>query len=379
MKFVDEFRGAKPARSLASAIKAAARADARYQFMEFCGGHTHTIFRYGIPELLPDQIRLIHGPGCPVCVLPTGRLDMALRLAKEKPVSLASYGDMLRVPGSGGESLLRAKASGADVRMVYSPLDALALAAGNPAKEVVFLAIGFETTAPATAAAVLRAKALGLDNFSVLCNHLLTPSAVSSILESTRIRGMAPVRIDGFIGPGHVAAVIGTRPFEFFSVEYQKPVVVAGFEPLDLLSAILALVRQVNEGRFEVENAYARAASRDGNETAKRWVAEVFELRRSFEWRSLGDIPYSALRLKSGYAEFDAELRYGIKETRAPEPEGCLCGEVLRGVSVPTDCPLFAGTCTPESPVGSCMVSQEGTCAAYYRFKAGPRAGSERP
>ncbi|MEI8394323.1 MAG: hydrogenase formation protein HypD [Rhodospirillaceae bacterium] len=368
MKYIDEFRDPRLAEKLAAAIAAEARPERRYHLMEFCGGHTHAISRYGIPDLLPSMVRMIHGPGCPVCVLPIGRIDDAVAIARHPGVILCSYGDVLRVPGSGQVSLLKAKAEGADVRMVYSTTDALRLAEANPDRQVVFFAIGFETTTPPTAVAIREAKARGLANFSVFCNHVLTPAAIQNILESPEVRELGTVPLDGFIGPAHVSTVIGSRPYEFFAEEYRKPVVVAGFEPLDVMQAILMLVRQLNEGRCEVENQFTRAVSRDGNAKAQALVAEVFELRRAFEWRGLGVVPYSALRLKDSFAEFDAERRFKIPGGSVPDHKGCACGAILRGLKRPLDCKLFATVCTPENPMGSCMVSAEGACAAYYSY-----------
>jgi hydrogenase expression/formation protein HypD len=368
MKYVDEFRDADKAKAIAARIKAEARQNRQYHFMEFCGGHTYTIFRFGIDGVLPEQIRMVHGPGCPVCVLPIGRLDMVIQLVREHNVILCSYGDMLRVPGSKRTSLLHVKAEGADIRMVYSCLNAVKIAQENPDREVVFFAIGFETTTPPTAIAIKQAEQLGLKNFSVFCNHVLTPSAIQNILESREVRELGTIPLDGFIGPGHVSAVIGSQPYEFFAEEYQKPVVIAGFELMDLLQAILMLVRQVNEGRYEVENAYPRVVSREGNVVAKQLVAEMFELRRVFEWRGLGQVPYSALRLKKNYAAFDAEQRFNMSPISSPDHRACECGAVLRGLKKPTDCKLFATACTPENPIGSCMVSSEGACAAYYKY-----------
>ncbi len=373
MKFLDEFRDGGLAQTLATKIAAQAEPERRYHIMEFCGGHTHAIFRYGVQDLLPENVRLVHGPGCPVCVLPVGRVDNAVELAQEKGVILCTYGDLLRVPGSRGISLLRAKAEGADVRMIYSSLDALRIAQENPEREVVFFAIGFETTTPPTAIALKQAQALGLTNFSVFCNHVLTPAAITNILESPEVREFGTIRLDGFIGPAHVSAVIGSRPFEFFAEEYRKPVVIAGFEPLDVMQAVLMLIRQLNDGRAEVENEYTRVVTREGNQKAQALVAEVFELRPSFEWRGLGSVPYSALRIKSEFAEFDAEKRFDVTLYQGKESKACECGAILRGVKSPTDCKLFGTACTPETPMGSCMVSSEGACAAYYsygRFRA---------
>jgi hydrogenase expression/formation protein HypD len=336
--------------------------------MEFCGGHTHAISRYGLEDLLPDNVRMTHGPGCPVCVLPVGRIDAAIRLAERPEVTLCTYGDLMRVPGSRGTSLLRAKAAGADIRMVYSTVDAVRIAEAEPEREVVFFAIGFETTTPPTALAIRLAVERRLANFTVFCNHVLTPSAIQNILESPDVRELGRVRIDGFIGPAHVSTVIGTQPYEFFAEEFEKPVVVAGFEPLDVMQAILMLIRQVNEGRHRVENQYMRAVKREGNAKAKAEVAEIFELRKSFEWRGLGLVPYSGLRLKEAYANYDAERRFGIEYIPARDNPACECGAILRGVKKPTDCKLFGTVCTPETPMGSCMVSAEGACAAHWTY-----------
>ena len=362
MKFIDEFRDGDLARHLAASIAGEAHPDRSYQLMEFCGGHTHAISRYGLTDLLPPAVHMIHGPGCPVCVLPIGRIDQAIRLALEQRVMLCSYGDCLRVPASGGLSLQQAKAQGADVRMVYSVSDALQLAQRNPQHDIVFLAIGFETTTPPTAVAIRQADALGLKNFSVLCNHVLTPAAMRAILA---IDGM---RLDGFVGPAHVSTVIGSRPYETFAADYGKPVVIAGFEPLDVLQAILMLLRQINGDRAEVENEFTRAVTREGNGKAQALVAAVFELRESFEWRGLGTISHSALKLRDAYARFDAETRYGVDYRAVADRPGCECAAILRGEKQPRDCRIFATACTPDNPVGSCMVSPEGACAAHYTY-----------
>ena len=368
MKYVDEFRQRGLADKLAAAIADEADPAREYRLMEFCGGHTHAIFRYGIQDLMPANLTFVHGPGCPVCVLPMGRIDGAIKLAVEDGVILCIYGDLLRVPGSGRTSLMKIKASGGDVRMVYSTSDALRIARDNPDRQVVFFAIGFETTTPATAVAIRQAEAGSLDNFSVFCNHVLTPAAIQNILEAPDVREIGAVRIDGFFGPSHVSSVIGSQPYEFFAEEYQKPVVIAGFEPLDVMQSALMLVKQINEGRHEVENQYTRVVTRDGNVKAQRLVAEVFELRREFEWRGLGRVPYSALRLKPAYAAFDAERRFAVPDRAAKDVKGCECPAILRGAAKPTDCKLFGTACTPDNPMGSCMVSSEGACAAYYSY-----------
>ncbi len=368
MKYIDEFRDGEVAQRIAAVIRAEADPARRYHFMEFCGGHTHAISRYGVSDLLPDNVKMIHGPGCPVCVLPIGRVDQAIRLALEQGVTLCTYGDCLRVPASNGLSLMKAKARGGDIRMVYSSADAVALAQRNPDKQVVFFAIGFETTTPPSAVAIKQAAALGLKNFSVLCCHVLTPSAISSILESPEVRQWGTVPLDGFIGPAHVSTIIGSRPYEFFAEEYRKPVVIAGFEPLDVMQAIRMLIRQVNEGRAEVENEFSRAVDREGNLKAQQLVAEVFEMRKNFEWRGLNVLPYSALRIRGTFAEFDAEKRFPLGYASVPDHRACECGAILRGVKRPQDCKIFGTVCTPENPVGSCMVSSEGACAAHYTY-----------
>lgn len=368
MKYIDEFRDGEVAKGLAEAIRREANPARSYHFMEFCGGHTHAISRYGVSDLLPANVKMIHGPGCPVCVLPIGRVDQAIRLALEQGVTLCTYGDCLRVPASDSLSLLKAKARGGDIRMVYSSADAVTLAQKNPDKQVVFFAIGFETTTPPTAVAIKQAAALDLKNFSVLCCHVLTPSAISSILESPEVRQWGTVPLDGFIGPAHVSTIIGSRPYEFFAEEYRKPVVIAGFEPLDVMQAIRMLVHQVNEGRAEVENEFSRAVDRDGNKKAQALVAEVFEMRKNFEWRGLNVLPYSALRIRSQFAEFDAEKRFPLGYQSVADHKACECGAILRGVKRPQDCKIFGTVCTPENPVGSCMVSSEGACAAHYTY-----------
>lgn len=368
MKYIDEFRDGDLARQIGARIAAEAHLDRSYSFMEFCGGHTHAISRYGVLELLPPNVRMIHGPGCPVCVLPIGRIDLAIRLALERGAIVCTYGDTMRVPASDSLSLIKAKARGGDIRMVYSAADAMALARANPQREVVFFAIGFETTTPPTALAIRDAAREGLANFSVLCCHVLTPSAITHILESPEVRQLGTVPIDGFIGPAHVSIVIGSAPYEHFAEEYRKPVVIAGFEPLDVMQAILMLVRQVNEGRAHVENEFTRAVTPEGNLKAQALVSEVFELRPSFEWRGLGEVPYSALKIREAFAAFDAERRFDLSYTPVADNKACECGAILRGVKKPTDCKIFGTVCTPENPVGSCMVSSEGACAAHYTY-----------
>ncbi|GJL74319.1 hydrogenase formation protein HypD [Nitrosomonas sp.] len=368
MKYIDAFRDGTLAKKIARNIAAETNPHREYYLMEFCGGHTHAISRYGIVDLLPDNIHMIHGPGCPVCVLPMGKLENMIQLAQTPGLILCSYGDMLRIPTAGGSSLLKIKARGADIRMIYSSADALKIAQQNPQRQVVFLAIGFETTTPPTAVVIKQAQALGLTNFTVFCNHVLTPSAISHILQSPELRQLGLVQLDGFIGPAHVSTVIGSKPYHYFAEEFQKPVVIAGFEPLDVMQAILMLIRQLNAGRAEVENEFTRAVLPNGNLKAQLLVAEVFELRRSYEWRGLGLVPYSALRIKSSFAYFDAEQRFEIPMLSIADNKACECGAILRGVKHPRDCKIFGTVCTPENPVGSCMVSSEGACAAYYRY-----------
>lgn len=375
MKFIEEYRDGELAQRIASSIRAEADPHRAYHFMEFCGGHTHAISRYGIADLLPENVHMVHGPGCPVCVLPIGRIDQAIRLVLEHNVTLCTYGDCLRVPASDGLSLMKAKArikrsdgNSGDIQMVYSCADAVTLAHQHPERQVVFFAIGFETTTPPTAVAILQAVKLGLKNFSVLCCHVLTPAAISSILEPPAGKPFNSVRLDGFVGPAHVSAIIGSRPYEAFAAQYRKPVVIAGFEPLDVIQAIRMLVRQVNEGRAEVENEFFRVVSRDGNLKAQRLVDQVFELREQFEWRGLGTLPNSALRIRQQFAEFDAEQRFPIDYQPVPDHKACECGAILRGIKQPQDCRIFGTVCTPENPIGSCMVSSEGACAAHYTY-----------
>ena len=417
MKYINEFRDGDIARSLAAAIAAEVRPDRSYRLMEFCGGHTHAISRYGLLDLLPAPVRMIHGPGCPVCVLPIGRIDTAIQLALEHDVILCTYADTLRVPASKGRSLFRARAEGADVRMVYSADDALRIAQENPQREVVFFAIGFETTTPMTAAIIKRAAIFGsaahtpatrhsreggnplasdthsltetdsanhvekeldsrlrgndatprgLRNFSVFCNHVLTPAAMVHIMESEG--DPARVALDGFVGPAHVSTVIGSAPYEPFARRYQRPVVIAGFEPLDLMQAVLMLVRQINAGRAEVENQFTRAVTPAGNCKAQAMVNEVFELRAAFDWRGLGEVPLSALKIREAYAGFDAERRFDLPYQQVPDPRACECAAILRGHKQPADCKVFGTACTPDHPIGACMVSSEGACAAHYTY-----------
>jgi len=364
VKYVDDLRDGRLARALQERIGAEVDPARTYRLMEFCGGHTHAIFRHGLADLLPANVEMVHGPGCPVCVLPMGRVDMAIELAMRPEVVLCSYGDMLRVPGSRRRSLLRAKADGADVRMVYSAADALAIARAEPDREVVFFAIGFETTTPPTAVALAEAIDEGLSNFSVFCNHVLTPPAIRGILDTPE--GTA---IDGVLGPSHVSVVIGSDPYGFVAAEHGVPVVIAGFEPLDVLQSILMLIRQLEAGRAVVENQYTRAVTPGGNAKAQALVDRLFERRTAFEWRGLGEIPHSALGLRAEVAAFDAERRYDLAERPVRENRACRCPDILRGAAKPPDCALFGGVCTPENPIGACMVSAEGACAAYWAYR----------
>jgi hydrogenase expression/formation protein HypD len=359
MRFIDEYRQSDLARALTEKI--AGMTSRPLKIMEVCGGHTHTIFKYGIEDLLPPNIEMIHGPGCPVCVIPTGRVDDAISIAMKPGVIFTTYGDAMRVPGS-KTSLLGAKAGGADVRMVYSPLDALKIAKNNPARQVVFFALGFETTSPSTAMTILQAVKDGVENFSVFCNHITIVPALKAILDSPDLQ------LDGFVGPGHVSVVIGARPYEFVSREYGKPLVISGFEPLDILQSVFMIVKQITEGRAEVENQYGRVVERDGNRRALEALFEVFEPREFFEWRGLGSIAHSGMKLRKKYAAFDAELRFSVPGLRVADPKACQCGEILKGVKKPWECKVFGTACTPETPIGSCMVSSEGACAAYYNF-----------
>ncbi len=367
MRFVDEFREPERITRTAAEIRRLADPARQYRFMEVCGGHTHAIYRFGLMDLLPPNIELVHGPGCPVCVLPMGRIDDGLSMLEpaaegEPQVVFTAFGDMMRVPGTNG-SPLEYKSRGKDIRIVYSPSDALKLAEANPDKHVMFFAIGFETTAPSTALTLMRAKARGVRNFSIFCNHVTIIPAIRAILDSP------DMRIDAFIGPGHVSTVIGCRPYGWIASNENKPIAVSGFEPLDVLQSILMLLRQLADGRSIVENQYKRVVPWEGNRAALQAMAEVFELRPYFEWRGLGFISQSALRIRDAYAEWDAERRFSVPGVRVTDPKAAQCGEVLKGVLKPAQCKLFGKECTPEHPVGALMVSSEGSCAAYYNYQ----------
>ena len=372
LRFVDEYRRPELIKSLVTEIERRS-AGRTLKIMEVCGGHTHAIYKHGLEDLLPPAIDLVHGPGCPVCVIPMGRLDDAIALAREPDVIFTTFGDMMRVPGSRG-SLLHAKAAGADVRFVYSPLDALKLARQNPGRPVVFFAIGFETTAPSTAATLLRARAEDIRNFFVFCNHVTIVPAIKAILDSP---GM---QLRGFIGPGHVSTIIGLRPFEFVPERYGLPMVISGFEPTDIMQSIVMILRQLDAGRAAVENQYARVVRRDGNTGALTALSQTMELRPYFEWRGLGFISHSALKLRPEFADWDAEVRFRVPGVRVSDPKACQCGEVLKGVIKPWECRVFGTACTPDRPIGTCMVSPEGACAAYFtygRYSLMKKAGVE--
>ena len=370
MKYADEFRDPAAAKGILAAIhhvvdQIGATAAKPVHIMEICGGHTHAIFRYGLDKLTPAGLEFIHGPGCPVCVLPMSRVDECVELAERPEVIFTTFGDAMRVPGT-KKSLLQAKADGADVRMVYSPLDALELARRNPAREVVFFGLGFETTTPSTALSIQQAAAEGLGNFCVFCNHITVPPPIKALLDDPRMI------LDGFVGPGHVSMVIGIRPYEFIARDYGKPIVVAGFEPLDLLQSVLMVLEQIRDGRAEVENQYARVVPDEGNPVSIAACEDVYERRKSFEWRGLGEIDLSGLKIREKYAMFDAERKfaigYGAASRVVEEPEGCACGEVMTGRIKPRQCPQFGTGCTPEMPLGALMVSSEGACAAHYQY-----------
>ncbi|WP_414543621.1 hydrogenase formation protein HypD [Nostoc sp. CCY0012] len=373
MKYIDEFREPEKALALQKQItQLSQQLKKPIKIMEICGGHTHSIFKYGIEEILPPNIELIHGPGCPVCVMPKGRLDDAIAISQNHNVILSTFGDTMRVPGS-TTSLLQARATGADIRMVYSPLDSLQLARDNPDKEVVFFALGFETTAPSTALTILQAATENITNFSMFCNHVLVIPALQALLNNPDLQ------LDGFVGPGHVSMVIGTDPYQFICQKYHKPIVVSGFEPLDILQSIWMLLQQIIENRCEVENQYNRLVEPAGNLVAIQAINQVFTVRENFEWRGLGDIPESGLKIRPEYAQFDAEIKFTLPNLKVADHKSCQCGEILKGVLKPWQCKVFGTACTPESPIGTCMVSSEGACAAYYKYgKTNRKAHKER-
>ena len=362
MKFLDEYRDAGLAEQFARELH---RVTTRpWKIMEVCGGQTHAIVKFGIDELLPKQITLIHGPGCPVCVTPLEMIDKALEIAARPNVIFNSFGDMLRVPGSATD-LLSVKARGGDVRMVYSPLDAVKLAEQNPAKEVVFFGVGFETTAPATAMAVYQAAQKKLKNFSMLISHVLVPPAIEALMSSPNCR------VQGFLAAGHVCAVMGYEEYRPIAAKYHVPIVVTGFEPLDIFQGVLMVVQQLESGRAEVENQYTRAVRREGNQPAQELIRKVFKVVPR-KWRGVGEIPQSGLGLNDAYAAFDAEKKFGLADHHVEEPSECLSGLVLQGQIKPHECPAFGTRCTPEHPLGATMVSSEGACAAYYRYRRQP-------
>ena len=372
MRYVEEFRDPKAAKGILAAIarvadEIGATKEKPVHIMEICGGHTHAIFRYGLDKLVHEGVEFIHGPGCPVCVLPMSRVDECVQLAERPEVIFTTFGDAMRVPGT-RKSLLQAKADGADIRMVYSPLDALELARRNPDREVVFFGLGFETTTPSTALSIQQAAREGLANFSVFCNHICVPPPIRALLSDPHMV------LDGFVGPGHVSMVIGVHPYDFIAEEFGKPLVVAGFEPLDLLQSVLMVLEQIRDGRAEIENQYSRVVPEHGNPISIAAMDDVYQPRPSFEWRGLGEIDESGLRIRDAYRAFDAEVKFGIgygsDKGRAPahEPEGCACGSVMTGRCKPTECPQFGIGCTPETPLGALMVSSEGACAAYWQY-----------
>ena len=366
MKFVDEFRDPRKAQALLQAIHALVkRMDTRRNrpvyIMEVCGGHTHTIFRYGINKMLPEEVEFIHGPGCPVCVLPRGRVDDCVALAERPDVIMTAFGDAMRVTGS-KKSLLQAKADGADVRMVYSPLDALHLARAHPDKEIVFFGLGFETTMPSTALTILQAQTDGTTNFSLFCNHITIIPTIKAVLDSPDLQ------LDAFLGPGHVSMVIGLAPYAFIAQDYGKPITISGFEPLDILQSVWMVLKQLADGRCEVENQYQRIVPEKGNVQALEAIHQVFELREFFEWRGLGSIDHSGVSIREKFAGFDAERKFAVPNVTIADPTACQCGEVLKGAIKPKQCKVFGTSCTPENPLGALMVSTEGACAAHYNY-----------
>ncbi|CAC9480458.1 [NiFe] hydrogenase metallocenter assembly protein HypD [uncultured Gammaproteobacteria bacterium] len=366
MKYVDEFRDPKQAKKILKEIEILCleielSEDRPIQIMEVCGGHTHSIFRYGLNQLLPKKLDFVHGPGCPVCVLPRSVVDNCISIANNKDVIFTTFGDAMRVPGS-KQSLLDLKAEGADIRMVYSPLDALTIAKNNPEKRVVFFGLGFETTMPSTALSIMQAKKIEVNNFYLFCNHITIIPTIKAVLDSP---GM---RIDGFLGPGHVSLIIGTKPYDFIADEYHKPLVAAGFEPLDILQSVWMILKQLKNGEEKIENQYKRLVLDDGNASALDSISEVFELRDFFEWRGLGSINHSGVKINNKYRDFDAEVEFKLKEVTVTDPDVCQCGEVLKGILKPWECKVFGKECTPEIPLGALMVSTEGACSAHYSY-----------
>ncbi|MCG8534667.1 MAG: hydrogenase formation protein HypD [Pseudomonadales bacterium] len=362
MKYIKEFRNQHVVKHLASAIHAEALPHRVYPLMEFCGGHTHGLFRYGLQELVPKNVEFIHGPGCPVCVLPGGRIDSAIELVQNHDVILCTYADLMRVPASKQNSLMKLKAAGGDVRMVYSVQDSLAIARQNPERQVVFFAIGFETTTPPTAVALQQARDLNLNNYSIYCNHVLTPAAMTAILSSG-------TQVQGILGPSHVSTIIGSQPYHDIATRYNLPIVISGFEPADILQSTLMLIRQINRQQALVENQYTRAVTEQGNQKAKQLIQHTLTLRPTFEWRGLGQIPHSGLAIQTPYQSFDAEIRFSMNQKISHDIKSCQCPAVLRGQLKPTECALFGNPCTPENPMGACMVSSEGACAAYWSYR----------
>jgi hydrogenase expression/formation protein HypD len=370
LRYLDEFRDPVLGRALFESLHREVRRfkrDSPLRIMEFCGGHTHALYRFGLLDRLPEGLRMIHGPGCPVCILPVGRIDAAIRLAFSPEVILVSYGDVLRVPGSGGMTLMTARSQGADVRIICSAFEGLALACRYPDRKVVFFAIGFETTTPPTAAVLVEARRNNLDNYFVFSNHVLTPPAMRAILSDDRPETF----LDGIIGPSHVSTLIGSKAYEPVARDFRVPIVIAGFEPLDILLALHMIVIQVGEQRAEVENEYRRAVTPDGNTKSRELVRTVFEEAPSFEWRGLGLLPQSSLGIRKEFAGHDAECHFDVAVQSVSDPRACECGEILKGLKHPKDCRIFGTLCTPETPVGSCMVSAEGACAAVYHYGAG--------
>ena len=366
MKYVDEFRDPVKAQTLLREINKISETLAvgrtrPLRIMEVCGGHTHSIFRYGLETMLPDDIELIHGPGCPVCVLPMGRIDDCIALVEDPNLIFTTFGDAMRVPGS-KKSLLDARADGADVRMVYSPMDALTLAKKNPEREVVFFGLGFETTMPSTALTVLQAEREDIENFSLFCNHITIIPTIKAVLDSPDLQ------LDGFLGPGHVSMVIGNSSYQFIADHYHRPVVIAGFEPLDILQSIWMVLKQIAAGEARIENQYNRVVPEDGNDVALDAIGKVFQLREFFEWRGLGSIDHSGVRIRDEYSAYDAEQKFVVPALKIADPKACQCGEVLKGAIKPWDCKVFGKSCTPETPLGALMVSSEGACAAYYQY-----------